>query len=251
MLEIHRHDPVTEIRLARPPVNALTAELLRELVGAIRAAPSDGARALVISGREGMFTAGLDLPYVISLDETGARELVESLFDAMRAIALSEIPVAAALTGHSPAGGTVLAMWADHRVMARGPFRIGLNEVEVGIPVPPLLVKGMARLVGEHAAARLVTGAILPEAEEAYRLGLVDELAEPGEVVARALATAVRWTSLPQRTLAEARANGRANLETLFQELASQEERFTRAFLGDEARTAMRAVVERLKKGRS
>ena len=248
MLETHRHDAVTEIRLARPPVNALTAELIRGLSAAVRSAPSDGARAIVLSGREGMFTAGLDLPYVLSLDEEGARELVASLFDVMRAVALSEVPVAAALTGHSPAGGTVLAIWCDHRVMARGPFRMGLNEVEVGLPLPPLLVQGMARLVGGHAAARLVTGALLPDAEEALRLGLVDELAEPTDVVDRAVTVAKRWASLPQRALREARENARAELKSLFWELTSEEERFTRAFLDEEAQSAMRAVVERLKK---
>lgn len=248
MLEIHRHDAVTEIRLARPPVNALTSEMLRGLATAIRAAPGEGARALVLSGREGMFSAGLDLPWVVSLDEDGARELVESLFDAMRAVALSEVPIAAAVTGHSPAGGMVLAMWCDHRVMARGPFRIGLNEVEVGLPLPPFLIRGLARLVGEHAAARLILGAVLPEAEEAHRLGMVDELAEPGQVVERALAVAGRWASLPTHALEEARENGRAELRRLFWDLDSEADRFTRAFRAEEALEAMRQVVERLKK---
>lgn len=247
MIETHRHDAVTEIRLARPPVNAMTSEMLQALAAAVRQAPEDGARALVLSGREGMFSAGLDLPWVVSLDEAGARELVETLFDAMRAIALSDVPIAAAVTGHAPAGGMVLAMWCDHRVMARGPYRIGLNEVEVGLPLPPLLVQGLTRLVGEHAAARLILGAILPEAEEAHRLGIVDELAEPAEVVDRALAVAARWASLPQRALLEARENGRAGLRELFWDLGSEEDRFTRAFLADDARDAMRAVVERLK----
>jgi hypothetical protein len=77
---------------------------------------------------------------------------------------------------------------------------------------------------------------------------MVDELAEPGQVVERALAVAGRWASLPTHALEEARENGRAELRRLFWDLDSEADRFTRAFRAEEALEAMRQVVERLKK---
>ena len=96
--------------------------------------------------------------------------------------------IAAALTGHSPAGGAVLAICADYRVLAEGPYRIGFNEVEVGLPVPEVICRVLVHVLGQRTAERLaVSGALLGPAE-ALRFGLVDELAPVAEVVPRAIA---------------------------------------------------------------
>ncbi len=75
----------------------------------------------------------------LALDRSGNRAFWEDFFGVMRAIALSKPPIATAITGHSPAGGCVLAVFSDYRVMAEGDFRIGLNEVQVGLPVPEVI----------------------------------------------------------------------------------------------------------------
>ena len=131
MLETLDHDDgaIRELRLDRPPVNALTPELLAALRDALEAAPAAGARALVVSGRPGMFSAGLDVPCLLGLDRAGIEGLMANLFAALRALAFSPVPSVAAVTGHSPAGGAVLALMCDRRVMAAGDaesrFRIG------------------------------------------------------------------------------------------------------------------------------
>ena len=131
MIDVIEHGSVRELRLARPPANALNSELLAELQTQVAAAPADGVRALVLSGSEGMFTGGLDVPRLLELDRDEMQEALVLFFSAMEALAVSEIPVAAAITGHSPAGGAVLALFCDWRVMADGPFVIGLNEVRI------------------------------------------------------------------------------------------------------------------------
>ena len=130
------HDKIRELRLNRPPVNALTGELLSGLRQAIEQAPRDGAQALILSGLPGRFSAGLDVPFLLTLDAQAIGQLWRELYALLEAIASSPIPLVAAITGHAPAGGTVLALFCDWRVMAEGDYKIGLNEVQVGDTAP-------------------------------------------------------------------------------------------------------------------
>ncbi|HJT97879.1 MAG TPA: enoyl-CoA hydratase/isomerase family protein, partial [Rhodanobacteraceae bacterium] len=108
MLEITRHDTIHELRLARPPVNALDHALVRTLRDAIVRAPDEGARGIVLSGRPGMFSAGLDVPALLALARDELRVFWNDFFALCGTIACSRIPVVAAITGHAPAGGAVL-----------------------------------------------------------------------------------------------------------------------------------------------
>ena len=185
MLELIEHGDVREIRLARPPVNALNGDLLDALVSTVNAAASERA-AVVITGRPGVFSAGLDVPAILHMDRETMTRLFVSLWRAQQVIALSPVPVVFGITGHCPAGGTVLAIHADHRVMAAGEFRLGLNEVQVGLYPGPVIHGAFRRLVGGHAAQLLIRGALIDPAT-ALRMGLVDELCEPAQCAARAV----------------------------------------------------------------
>ena len=141
----------------------------------------------------------------------------QAFFGAARTLADSRIPVVAALTGHSPAGGCVLALCCDYRVMARSPdpakpFRIGLNEVQVGLAVPDGIQHLLRRLVGPRRAERLmVAGAMIP-ARRAFAIGMIDELADLPQV----LPTAIGWLSallaLPSSPMLRTRALARADV---------------------------------------
>src|SRR5215471_17070912 len=210
------HGRVWELRLDRPPVNALSTELLSRLRQAIEGSARDGARAIVISGAPGRFSAGLDLPLLLSLGEADMKVLWRELYSLLRAIATSPVPTVAAITGHAPAGGTVLGLFCDWRIMAEGDFKIGLNEVQVGIPLPPIILAGLRRLVGERRAESLaVSGALIPPAE-ALRVGLVDELAPVEQVVDRAIAWCNAMLALPPNAMTTTRLEARKDLGVLF-----------------------------------
>jgi enoyl-CoA hydratase/carnithine racemase len=253
-LDVLDHGEVRELRLARPPVNALDPALVSGLRRAIEAAPGDGAAALVLSGRPGMFSAGLDVPQLLALDRPAIAAFLADLFALMEALARSPLPVAAALTGHSPAGGAVLALFCDHRVMAEPdperpdkPYLFGLNEVHVGLAVPAVLQTALARLVGRHRAEELAVWGRLVDSREAHRLGLVDELAPAGEVVGRALAWSRDLLALPRRAMLQTRELARADLVAGFAGVAAQVERWTESWFGEETQGAMRALVARLR----
>jgi len=254
MLETIRHDAIVELRLARPPVNAFDTALSRQLRLAIEAAAKD-ARGVVISGRPGMFSGGLDVAAVLQLDQAGRLgELWHEYSSLCRALAASPIPVVAAITGHGPAGGAVLATFCDYRVMARSadpakPFRIGLNEVQVGLIVPPEIQTGLRRLVGAYRAERLMITGAMVDSDEALRIGFVDELTEAENVVARALEWLRALLALPARAMSGTRAIARAELVTAFDAARAQNaDEFVRGWFSDESRATLTAVMAKLKK---
>jgi Delta3-Delta2-enoyl-CoA isomerase len=197
MLTTIEHDSVWELRLNRPPVNALSLELIVGLREEIEKAARDGIRALILSGAPGRFSAGLDVPLLLGLEPPAIADLWRELYALLRAIAASPIPIAAAVTGHAPAGGTVLALFCDWRVMAQGEYKLGLNEVQVGIPLPPVIVSALKRLVGARHAERLAVSGALLSPQEALDIGLVDEVASVEQVVPRAQEWCLRMLALP------------------------------------------------------
>lgn len=128
-VETIHHDDIVELKLARAPVNALDPTLCNDLRNALASAIETGAQGIVLSGGPKVFSAGLDVPYLLSLgdDRHALMTAWEAFFDTAMALAASPVPVVAAIAGHAPAGGCVLALCCDYRVMASGPFRIGLN----------------------------------------------------------------------------------------------------------------------------
>src|SRR5258707_12537095 len=255
MLETILHDAIVELRLARPPVNAFDVPLTRALREAIESAPASGARGIVLSSnRVGMFSGGLDVAAVLQLDKEGRlAELWREYSSLCRTIAASPLPIVAAITGHSPAGGAVLATFCDYRVMARGadpikPFRIGLNETQVGLTVPPEVQTGLRRLVGAYRAERLMVAGAMPGSEEALRIGLVDELVEPDQVIARAIEWLRSLLALPPRAMSETRRIARADLIAAFDAHRSGDvDDFVRGWFGEESRATLTAVMAKLK----
>jgi len=247
MITVFDHGPVRELRLSRPPANALSPELVAALGAAVAQAPQERARALVLSGAPGRFCAGLDVPLLMGFDRESIRSMWHCLYSMLRALAASEVPVAAAITGHSPAGGAVLATYCDYRIMAEGDFKIGFNEVQVGIPMPVAILHCIARVVGDLRAERLcVSGALVPAAE-ALRVGLIDEIAPADQVIERSLDWCREITALPPNAMSRTRESCRAGLVRLMDEgLAGEIDQLVDNWFHPETQAVLRAVVERM-----
>lgn len=203
---------IHELRMARPPVNALNPELLQAIRHGIDQAVADGAQGIVFSGAPGMFSAGLDVPYLMSVDRPALESAWREFFAVCSTLAHCPVPVAAAITGHSPAGGAVMALFCDYRVMAEGSFRIGLNEVQVGLVVPDPIQAALRRLIGDYRAERLLVAGAMLESDAAMRIGLVDELADPEQVVAAACEFLGKHLALPRSAMLRTRELARAEL---------------------------------------
>jgi enoyl-CoA hydratase/carnithine racemase len=254
MLETIQHGEITELRLARPPVNALDPQLVAALRKAIDSAPEHGARGLVLAGRPGMYSGGLDVPALLQLDRATLQRFLHDFFELCGAIACSRIPIVAAITGHSPAGGAVLSIFCDYRVMARSvdpekPFRIGLNEVQVGLSVPVCIQAGLQRLVGTYRAERLMVSGTMLEPEDALRIGFVDELAEVDHVVPRAILWLQELLKLSPAAMSTTRRLARRDLAETFADPGKwMLDEFAAAWFSDETQGVLKALVARLKK---
>ena len=249
MIAVLDHGPIRELRLARPPVNALDPALIRAARAALGEAVARGCEAVVLSGSPGRFSAGLDVPALLQLDRAGITDAWTTFFGLLRELAACPIPVVAALTGHSPAGGTVLALYADHRFLAAGPHIVGLNEVQVGLSVPDVLLRALTFTVGERQAARLAMGGLLLGPDEALRLGLVDALAPIDEVVPRALAWARELLARPRAAMLATRALARRPLVSAFDGFGPATiEAITDQWFSPEAQATLRALAARLGK---
>jgi enoyl-CoA hydratase/carnithine racemase len=243
------HGAVRELRLNRPPANALSPQLIVALREAVEGAPQEGVRALVLSGASGMFSAGLDVPLLLTLDHAAMAALWRDLYALLRALASSSIPIAAAITGHAPAGGTVLPLFCDWRGMAQGDWKIGFSEVQVGLPLPPVIFGALKRQVGSRQAERLAAGGSLISVAEAVNIGLIDE-ALPGErVVDRAVEWCQSLLALPPQAMAATRKKARADLVGLFDQGLDRElDEVIASWWSDEAQSVLKGLAERLKK---
>jgi enoyl-CoA hydratase/carnithine racemase len=206
-------DGVVVLAADRPPANAMNLELLDELIAAIDGLVADPPPALVLAGRPGFFSAGLDLKAVPGYGPAEQRRLVEGINRmALGAYALP-CPVVCAITGHAIAGGFVLAVCGDHRV-ASTEGRYGLTEVKVGVPYPQGAI-GVVRAELTAGAARvLVLGNRLVDAGECVRLGAFDEALAPDAVLDRSLEVAQELAALPAEIYASTKSELRARTLT-------------------------------------
>jgi enoyl-CoA hydratase len=189
----------------RPPVNAMNLELLDELVTTVEQLAADVPAALVLAGRPGAFSAGLDLKAVPAYEPDEQRRMVESINAMALGVYGLPCPVVCAITGHAIAGGMVLALCGDHRV-ASSEGRYGLTEVKVGVPYPQAAIGVVRAELAPPAARALALGNRLVDAAECVRLGAFDEAVEPGAVVDRALAVAKELAAMPAAVYARTKA---------------------------------------------
>ncbi|QDE40445.1 enoyl-CoA hydratase/isomerase family protein [Luteibacter pinisoli] len=249
MLDILPHDgDIVEIRMARPPVNALNTALVHALRDALADAPKNGARGIVLSGAQGLFSAGVDVPALLQLDRAGVQGYWNDFFALCGVIASSPVPVVAAVTGHSPAGGAVMSLFADYRVMAHGMYKIGLNEVQVGLSVPEPIQFAMRRIVGNYRAERLLVAGTMVDADTAHALGLVDELATVEQVVQRSVQWLTELLKAPPKAMLRTRAIARADLLAVWGDTTNLlDPGFIDDFFADETQQVLHALVARLK----
>lgn len=202
-------DGVAVLTVDRPPANAMDLVLLEQVIAAVERFAGDPPRALVLAGRPGLFSAGVDLKLAPTYGPEDRRRMVGAI-NAM-ALGVYELPcpVVGAITGHAVAGGLVLALCSDLRV-ASSAGRYGLTEVQVGIGYPQAAIGVVRAELAPHAARRLALGGDLLSAGECMKLGVFDELAEPDEVLPRALELAGSLAAFPPEVYARTKGDLRA-----------------------------------------
>jgi len=185
-VEFETSGDIVILRLANGVTNAIGISLIRDLSEALDEARGR-FRGCVLAGGTKFFSIGLDLPALLDLD----RESMSRFWDAFDQVVLDlyalPMPTAVAIEGHATAGGTILALTADYRYIGRGRRLMGLNEVNIGVPVPFLADLLLRRLIDERSATEMLYRGELMEPAAAHRIGLVSGICDAGKAVACAL----------------------------------------------------------------
>jgi enoyl-CoA hydratase len=195
-VRIEERGEVALVTIDRPPANALDLELLEDGRRVLEELAAAEPGAVVITGRDGFFSAGVDLKLAPTLDAAAQRAMVEGINRLFSAWYSFERPVVAAVNGHAIAGGLILALCADHRVGGAS-GKLGLTELRVGIPYPLAAMAVVKAELTAPAARELVLRAELIGPREALELGALDELVADGQVLPRALTVAQELAALP------------------------------------------------------
>ncbi len=188
---------VAILRMDDGKANALSDQMITELDGALDRATKE-AGAVVLAGRKERFCAGFDLRAMMAGPDS-ARALLQRGARLYTKLYGLPVPLVIACTGHALAGGALVMLTGDFRFVTAGGFRIGLNEVAIGLPVP-ILAQALARdrlTPGELSRATLL--ARIYDPEEAVRAGYADEVVGADEVLARAQAEATRLADLSRQ----------------------------------------------------
>ena len=162
-------------------VNAFSIETLTAIHEALDRAEADGA-VVVLTGREGYFSAGFDLKVFSSGDGGAVVEMLRLGATLAERVLSFPTPVLVACSGHAIAAGSFLALAADVRIGTEGPFRIGLNEVKIGLTVPWFAVELARQRLTPAAFDRSVVGAVMHTPEEAVQAGFLDRVVPASEL---------------------------------------------------------------------
>jgi enoyl-CoA hydratase len=193
-------DGVALVRMDDGKANAIGPTLLAALNEALDRAEKE-AKAVVLSGRPGRFCAGFDLKIMMSSPEA-AFALVGGASETFLRLYAHPQPLVVACTGHAMAGGVLLVACGDERIGAQGDFKIGLNEVAIGIPLPVLAHELARDRVEPREFIRATLQAKLYTPDEALRAGWVDRVVEPERVEEEAIAAAKKLAALSAKPYA-------------------------------------------------
>lgn len=247
-IEIEKDGAVAVMTLACPKGNAINLAFIAAMNQALDQVAGPEVRALVIIGQGRAFGAGLDLVEAHGFDEKAGAAFVEAFDGLFARLFAFEKPVIAAVNGHAIAGGCVLACAADWRVMAAGDFAIGLTEVPLGIAFPVGALECARHAIPrEHWNTCILEGRRLSP-YDALKLGVVQRVVDPGDLLEVAKAKAHELAELPAGAFARTKHDLRDDhLARIRERAAESRATFVRHWFGPDATSKRAAMVAELK----
>lgn len=239
-------DGVGRLRIDRPPVNALSAEVLGRIDGALGLAIDDErVRALVVSGGDKVFAAGGDIKEMMSLTPITATDYISYFQRVLTRLEQAPMITVAAVNGYALGGGCELALACDLRICAEG-ARFGQPEINLGVIPGAGGTQRLPRLVGVGRAKEIIYSGRLVDSQEALSIGLVTEVVQGPEVARRAGDLAASFAGGPLVALRAAKEAIQAGNETdLATGLTIERQAFASLFASEDQRIGMTSFVEK------
>jgi enoyl-CoA hydratase len=238
-------DGVTVLRLGYGKASALDLELVMDLTQRLAELARTGIHGVVLTGTGSIFSAGVDLFKLVE----GGRDYIMRFLPEMNrmfeALFLFPAPVVAAVNGHAIAGGCILACCCDRRLMADGGAQIGLPELKVGVPFPPLVVEIMRSAVPVPYFNELLYVGRTYAPADALARGVVDDVVPAARLLARAQETASELAATPPASFRlTKRAMRLPYVERAKQAMAEDGGALMAAWTSEETGRAIRAYVK-------
>jgi len=248
-MQLERRGTVALLRMNAGKANAINPAFLDRMNALLDELGGAPPRALVLTGHGRAFSAGLDLPSLIDLDRSALTVFIRRFSEFMLRVFMLPWPVVAAVNGHAVAGGCVLALQADQRLMAGGEGVIGLNEVRLGIGLPSVVVETLRCQVPPSSLFPIACEGGLFAPADAHRLGLVQEVVAPDQLVDRAVERAAALAQVPAQAFASVKRSLRGPVLASIRAVeAGDAGDWVGSFHGPEGQVLLREVVARLTK---
>jgi enoyl-CoA hydratase/carnithine racemase len=198
-IRVEHDDRVQIVTMARGKANALNEEMVEELLDSVHeAATHDNVRAIVLtSASDKMFSAGFDVSEVFESTDKKMSVFFEKFLGLFERLRTLPKPVVAAITGHAYAGGAILALACDFRLMTDGDSRFALNEVDLGLSLPSRTIAEIVDTIGPVAARLLLIAGDTFTVAQALHYGIVEDSVVVGKLRARAVARARALSEKP------------------------------------------------------
>ena len=249
MIDSFQKNNIQILTLNRPKVNALNEELIQSLSDNLDSLESNqDINGIILTGQNGIFSAGLDLIELYNKDKEYMHYFWSLFSDLLLKIYSYPKIIFTAISGHSPAGGAVISIMSDYRIMSKGNFLIGLNEVAVGLSMPIAIGRVFQSLLGERVAEKMTLKGELVNPEKARQVGLIDEVVTSEKLLDYTIETMTQWLKLPFEKQITSKLTLRKEIIDLMNYSKKNHDDFINAWFSDECRNTMKGIITKLSK---
>jgi Delta3-Delta2-enoyl-CoA isomerase len=212
-IKVNVRERIALVTIDEGKTNAIGTEIVLELKDLIQnIEKDDNISAVILTGKGDYFSAGLDLVELFDYTEDQIKFFWEQYFSLIYILTAFKKPLVAAINGQAPGIGTVISLCADYRVVADGDFKLGLNEISLGIIVPDSIYQLYSVWIGRNKASKFILDAKLLNPAEALQLGLADEVVRQDLVVNAAVKQVQRYLQYNKAVWQESKLNLRRNI---------------------------------------
>uniref|UniRef100_A0A8C7WNL7 Enoyl-CoA delta isomerase 1, mitochondrial n=1 Tax=Oryzias sinensis TaxID=183150 RepID=A0A8C7WNL7_9TELE len=251
-VEFNPTSGVAVMHMQSPPVNSLSLDFLTEFcIGLEKLEMDKGCRGLIItSSQPKVFSAGLDILEMYGRSPERCGEFWKAVQEMWLKLYGSDMITIAAINGSSPAGGCLMALTCDYRIMADQPrYTIGLNETLLGIVAPFWFKDTMANTVGHRTTEMALQLGLLYNPSEALKVGLVDQLVPEDQILSAATQTMTKWLAIPDHARQITKSMMRKpTIDRLTSNREADIQNFVNFITKDSIQKSLRAYLEILKK---
>lgn len=238
---------VATVTLSRGKVNAVTGEVVAELAETFHRLERDSeVRAAVLTGHGSFFSFGFDVPHFMDYTPQAFTDFLTAFTSLYAQLAVFPKPLVMAINGHAVAGGAMLALAGDERLVAAGKAKLALHEVSFGAAVFAGSVALLEDIIGHRRAERVLLGGAMYDPGQAFELGLVDGVLPPEVLIEASRQVAAQLGAKPQPAFATIkRMLRKRSLEVIERDEAASIERFVEIWYTDETRAFLRKIIIR------